>query len=120
MVAGIGHVRLLPSSADDDYAFDTAALEAAIEDDIAAGLLPFYVVGTVGTTSSCAVDNLAELGLITNHHKLWCVASESFYRIEYWCHSHKMLPKNNPYSRQLLIVVDIGWSSQSTGLESST
>lgn len=71
MVAGT-RVRLLPTRAEDDYALRSAVLEAAIEEDIAAGLLPFYVVATIGTTSSCAVDSLPEMGKISQKHNLWC------------------------------------------------
>jgi len=31
-----------------------SVLQAAIEEDIAAGLLPCYLCATIGTTSSCA------------------------------------------------------------------
>ena len=36
-----------------------------------AGLLPFYMVGTIGTTSSCAVDPIAEMGAIAQNYKIW-------------------------------------------------
>ena len=36
-----------------------------------AGLLPFYMVGTIGTTSSCAVDPIAEMGIIAQKYKIW-------------------------------------------------
>ena len=36
-----------------------------------AGLLPFYMVGTIGTTSSCAVDPIGEMGAIAQKYKLW-------------------------------------------------
>ena len=71
MVAGT-RVRLLPTRAEDDYALRAEVLEAAIEEDIAAGLLPFYVVATIGTTSSCAVDPVTALGEITQKNNLWC------------------------------------------------
>ena len=39
--------------------------------DACAGLLPFYMVGTIGTTSSCAVDPIGEMGAIAQKYKLW-------------------------------------------------
>lgn len=72
MVAWVPHLRLLAASAEDDYAMDPTALEAAIEADLAAGLLPCYVCATIGTTSSCAVDPLEPIGRIARRHKLWC------------------------------------------------
>jgi hypothetical protein len=65
-------VRLLPAHPEDDYALQPGVLEAAIQEDIAAGLLPFYVVATIGTTSSCAVDPVSALGRITMKYNIWC------------------------------------------------
>ena len=39
--------------------------------DAHAGLLPFYMVGTIGTTSSCAVDPIGEMGAIAQKYKIW-------------------------------------------------
>ena len=39
--------------------------------EMCAGLLPFYMVGTIGTTSSCAVDPIGEMGLMAQKFKLW-------------------------------------------------
>lgn len=36
-----------------------------------AGLLPFYMVGTIGTTSSCAVDPIGEMGVVAQKYKIW-------------------------------------------------
>ena len=36
----------------------------AIEKDRGAGLIPFYVCSTLGTTSICSYDNLEEIGPI--------------------------------------------------------
>lgn len=33
-----------------------------MEEDRAMGLIPFYVEATLGTTSCCSFDNLAEIG----------------------------------------------------------
>ena len=51
MVAGLQHPRLLPTSAADQYALQPAALEAAVQADLAADLLPCFVCATIGTTS---------------------------------------------------------------------
>lgn len=39
-------------------------LRAAVEEDIETGLTPFFVVGTVGTTASCAFDKIFEIGQV--------------------------------------------------------
>jgi aromatic-L-amino-acid/L-tryptophan decarboxylase len=63
-VLGITDVRVLPAGPDCRLA--AGDVRAAIEADRAAGLRPFCVVGTAGTTSTGAVDpldELADLGL---------------------------------------------------------
>ena len=37
-------------------------LSDAIEEDKAKGLIPFCLIATLGTTSSCAYDNILSLG----------------------------------------------------------
>lgn len=64
MVLGLQHVRLLPGKPEDDYALSPKTLEDAIAADLEQGLIPFYADGTIGTTSSCAVDPVGELGKI--------------------------------------------------------
>ncbi|KIR36426.1 aromatic-L-amino-acid decarboxylase [Cryptococcus deuterogattii CA1014] len=56
--------RAVPVTAEDQYALRGDALRAAIETDVAAGLIPFLAIGTVGTTSSGAVDRIAEIGQV--------------------------------------------------------
>ena len=71
MVAGTAHCRLIPAKPELNYALDPDNLAAAIEQDVAAGRIPFYLVGTIGTTSSCAVDPIAKLGALARRHKMW-------------------------------------------------
>lgn len=74
MVAGVHNLRILPTHAKDGYALQPGALEAAVQADAAAGLLPCYVVATIGTTGSCAVDPVPELAAVAQRHGLWCGA----------------------------------------------
>lgn len=46
-------------------------LSEAIAEDVARGLIPCYVVATLGTTGTCAFDNLEELGPICNENNIW-------------------------------------------------
>jgi aromatic-L-amino-acid decarboxylase len=68
---GIGqqHVRKIP--VDDAFRMRPAALAAAIESDIAAGLRPFCVVATVGTTSTTSIDPVPAIADIAARHGLW-------------------------------------------------
>lgn len=49
---------------DEDYSMRGSALEEMIREDRAAGLLPFFVCATLGTTGSCSFDDLEIIGSI--------------------------------------------------------
>ncbi len=70
-IAGIGsdHLRLIGTGA--DYAMEPTALARQIEADRAAGLIPLFVVASVGTTSSTAIDPLPAIGRICRAEGLW-------------------------------------------------
>ena len=50
---------------------DVAALEAQIEADLDAKLVPHMVVGTAGTTNTGAFDDLVALRVLADKHGLW-------------------------------------------------
>ncbi|KAF6301598.1 dopa decarboxylase [Rhinolophus ferrumequinum] len=60
----IGGVKLKAIPSDDKFAMRASALQEALERDKAAGLIPFFVVATLGTTSCCSFDRLSEVGPI--------------------------------------------------------
>lgn len=66
---GLEHLRRIPT--DDELAMDPAALERAIERDVAAGHRPACVVTSIGTTSSTAVDPVAKVAAICRRHGIW-------------------------------------------------
>ena len=72
MITEIAHCRLLPTTAEEEWALNPDVASAAVEEDLAAGLIPFFLCATVGTTSSCAVDPLRPLGELSQRHGLWC------------------------------------------------
>jgi aromatic-L-amino-acid/L-tryptophan decarboxylase len=59
---GVGNLRLI--EVDDGFRMRPDALAAALAADRAAGLTPAIVCATVGTTSSMAVDPVAEIGRV--------------------------------------------------------
>ncbi|MDR0209591.1 MAG: DOPA decarboxylase [Pseudomonas putida] len=71
LLAGFGreNIRLIPT--DEHFAMRPEALQAAIEQDLAAGNQPCAVVATTGTTATTALDPLAAIGAITQAHQLW-------------------------------------------------
>ena len=68
-VAGIGQLRLI--EVDECFALRPEALARMIADDLAAGLAPAFVGGSVGTTATTAVDPLRAIGEIAARHDLW-------------------------------------------------
>ncbi len=61
-IAGIGREQLRLVEVDEVYAMSPEALADRIAADRKAGLKPFFVCATVGTTSSNAMDPLPEIG----------------------------------------------------------
>ncbi len=66
---GVDSCRKVPC--DDQFAMRPDALRAAVEADIREGLVPIAVVATVGTTSSAAVDPVAEVAAVAAEFSLW-------------------------------------------------
>jgi aromatic-L-amino-acid decarboxylase len=58
-------------AADERYRMIPEALQEAIEEDRREGWQPFCVVGTLGTTSSTAIDPAAAIAEICEREKLW-------------------------------------------------
>jgi aromatic-L-amino-acid/L-tryptophan decarboxylase len=71
MIAGIGSSNLRLMDADKNFAMRPDALARQIEADKRAGLTPSFVCATVGTTSSNAMDPVAEIAKVCREHNLW-------------------------------------------------
>ena len=68
---GIGqqHVRKVPTDA--EFRMRPDALASMVDDDRDAGLRPFCVVATVGTTSSTSIDPVPQIADIAEKGKMW-------------------------------------------------
>jgi aromatic-L-amino-acid decarboxylase len=66
---GLSHIRHVPS--DEEFRMRPEALASMIGEDLAAGLQPFCVVPTVGTTSTSSIDPVARVGEIARRFGLW-------------------------------------------------
>jgi len=71
MIAGIGVDNLRALEVDKSFAMKPDALARQIEADRNAGLTPFFVCATVGSTSSNAMDPLVPIGEVCRKHNLW-------------------------------------------------
>jgi len=70
-IAGIGQSNLIKVGAADGGNMDPVALENAIEADRAAGHRPAVVIGTIGSTSIGAMDDLRALGEVARRRNLY-------------------------------------------------
>jgi aromatic-L-amino-acid decarboxylase len=70
-IAGLGRQHLHLVEVDDGFALRVHDLSRQIEQDRQAGLVPCFVVATVGTTSSNAIDPLPEIGPICRREGVW-------------------------------------------------
>ena len=70
-IAGIGREHLRTIEVDENFAIQPEALTRQIAQDRSAGLIPFFVCATVGTTSSNAIDPVPEIGRICRENNLW-------------------------------------------------
>jgi aromatic-L-amino-acid/L-tryptophan decarboxylase len=71
MIAGIGVDNLRQIEVDQNLAMRPDALAKQIDADLRAGLTPFFVCATIGTTSSNAMDPIAPIAEVCRPHNLW-------------------------------------------------
>jgi len=95
LILGLQHVRILPTTEAADWALQPEVLEEAVQQDIEAGLIPFYAVATVGTTSSCAVDPLDRIAAVTSRYNIWLHVDAA------WAGSAAICPEQRHWFRGL-------------------
>ncbi|XP_027172752.1 tryptophan decarboxylase TDC2-like [Coffea eugenioides] len=65
------NIRIIPASADSNFALSPVVLRGVIEADVASGLVPLFLCASVGTTSTTAVDPVSQLAEVANEHEVW-------------------------------------------------
>src|SRR5205085_2076959 len=68
---GLGLDSVLRVAVDERYQMNSQALAEAIIEDRRAGILPFCVVATVGSTSCTSIDPVAAISSICQREDLW-------------------------------------------------
>ena len=70
-IAGLGNrvLRIIPCNV--HHQMDIVALREAVEMDAAAGRKPIMIVGTVGTTTAGAIDDLGAIGEVARANAAW-------------------------------------------------
>lgn len=66
-IAGVRY-RSVPVSKDNDFAMTGAALEEVLQQCKAQGLEPFFLTATLGSTSTCAVDDFGSVASVLAKH----------------------------------------------------
>lgn len=64
LVAGVEHFALIPTRAEHGYRMQAADLQARIDRDVAAGLVPFFCVTLIGSTALGACDPVDEIAAV--------------------------------------------------------
>jgi aromatic-L-amino-acid decarboxylase len=70
-IAGIGAKNLRLIGVDENFAMRADELAKQIEADRRKGLIPCFVCATIGTTSSNAMDPIAEIGRVCRDQNVW-------------------------------------------------
>lgn len=70
-VLGLGAEAVRKIGVNEHYQIDTYQLWDAIEQDLAAGFLPFCVIGNAGTVNTGAIDDLDAIATICQEFGLW-------------------------------------------------
>lgn len=89
-------MRLLP--ADKNGILRGIVLEEAIKKDKEKGLIPCYVVANLGTTPTCAFDNLEEFGRICQKEGLWLHVDAAYAGTAFACPEYRYLNKGVEYA----------------------
>jgi aromatic-L-amino-acid/L-tryptophan decarboxylase len=71
LTLGLGLRGIRHIGTDAEQRMDVAALDAAIAEDVAAGIRPIAVVATTGTTSTTAIDPVPAIAAACARHGLW-------------------------------------------------
>ena len=71
MLAGIPSKNVRRVATDEAFRLDVAALSAQVSADRAAGMTPFLVVASAGTTNTGAIDPLPDVAAIASTESLW-------------------------------------------------
>ena len=70
-IAGIPRANVRSIATDEEFRMRTDALSEALAADRAAGMIPFFVAGTGGTTNTGAIDPLDAIADICERERVW-------------------------------------------------
>ncbi|XP_077159097.1 aromatic-L-amino-acid decarboxylase isoform X2 [Paroedura picta] len=88
LIAGV-KIREVPT--DENFAVRGSALRKVLDQDRAAGLIPFFFCATLGTTTCCSFDKLLELGPICNAENIWMHIDAAYAGSSFICPEFRYL-----------------------------
>ncbi|XP_074032480.1 histidine decarboxylase isoform X2 [Leptinotarsa decemlineata] len=86
----IGLVTLRYIESDENYSMRGPDLLKAIKEDREKGLIPFWVCATLGTTGSCAFDNLEEITQVSQNELMWCHVDAAYAGSAFICPEYRV------------------------------
>ncbi|XP_050306674.1 aromatic-L-amino-acid decarboxylase-like isoform X1 [Anthonomus grandis grandis] len=89
----LGGIKLRALPTDNENKMRGETVELAIKEDREAGLIPFFCVATLGTTSSCTFDRLDEIGLVCNENDIWLHVDAAYAGSAFICPEYRYLMK---------------------------
>ncbi|XP_046342768.2 aromatic-L-amino-acid decarboxylase-like [Haliotis rufescens] len=94
----LGEVKMRKLPSDENYSLRGETLKAAIQEDRAKGLLPFFVCASLGTTGTCAFDNLEEIGPICQEEGIWLHIDAAYAGSAFVCPEFRSYMKGVEYA----------------------
>jgi len=88
---GIGKENVRYIKSNEKGQMDITCFKKQVEEDLAKGLLPFYLNATAGTTVLCAFDKISELTPICQRHNIWLHLDGAFGGTVIFSEKHKHL-----------------------------
>lgn len=97
--AMISFVKLRILEPDESCSLRGETLRQAMEEDAEAGLYPFFVSTTLGTTGCCAFDNLEEIGPVCKEYGAWLHVDGAYGGNSFICPEYRYLMRGIEYAQ---------------------
>ncbi|XP_022900869.2 aromatic-L-amino-acid decarboxylase-like [Onthophagus taurus] len=94
----IGSVRMRLLESNQDGQLEAKTLREAVKKDREAGLIPCFVLATLGTTGTCAFDDMQELGPVCVEENLWLHIDAAYAGSAFICPEYRYLMKGVEYA----------------------
>ena len=91
MIAGLGRLSVRKVPTDALLGMDAHALDQMIQEDKAAGLKPFFVGATIGTTACGSSDDLRTIGPIAKSEHMWLHVDAAMNGAAALCPEHRAM-----------------------------